>query len=379
MNVAWRCETVLGAAFAAPWRRVGLLLVLVLASCGKTASDPTASSAPKPVPVLVASAKTSDVPMRLQAVGTVEPFSTVVIRPQVGGVLTEAAFEEGHDVSKGDVLFRIDDRQYAASLKQAEAALARDEILSAAAARDAARYVTLVQKSFASQEDQERLTAQSEGYKASVSLDQALVEQARLQRSWCTIRSPIDGRAGPILLKPGNLVQPNVSMLVTLNQVHPIRVVFPVPEGRLPEVRALMARGDVSVSVRPEGDPGDPIQGSITFLDNVVDRATGTFLLKATFENSDNRLWPGHFVRVTAMLGTRVGATVVPASAVQDGQSGPYLFVVKADGTADLRNVRIGPVDEGLLVIESGIEPGDRVVVDGQVRLSPGTRVEIRQ
>jgi len=359
---------------------VPLLLAALpfLASCGDRVGQAAAARPVQAVPVSIAPAEVRDVGLRLQAVGTVQPLATVDVRPQVGGVLAQAAFVEGADVKAGDVLFRIDDRPFVNALRQAQAALARDRALAVAAARDAARYEVLAQKNYASQEDRDRLRSQADGAKASVALDEAAVDQARLQVSYCTIRSPIDGRTGPILVKPGNVVQANTTELVTVHRLRPIHAAFPVPESRLPEVRARMAAGAIEVLARPEGDPGEPIPGRLVFLGNEVDRGTGTFLLKAAFDNQDGRLWPGQFVRVTATLGVRAKATVVPSAAVSEGQVGSYLFALKADDTADLRKVVTGPADDGVTVIESGVEPGDRIVVDGQVRLAPGAKVEIR-
>ena len=356
-----------------------LAALLVAAGCGAKAGDAPAPKAPA-APVVTGVAQTRDVPLRLRAVGTVEPVATVSIQPLVGGTLVEAAFEEGQEVHQGDLLFRIDSRPFAASLHQAKAALARDEALYTAARRDAERQETLEKKQYVSQGDRDKAVAQADSYRASMQADKAAIEAAELQLSFCTVRSPIDGRTGPLLVKPGNVVQPAPapSALVVIHQMQPIRVKFPLPEARLPDVRARMAAGGIPVEAAPVGDTGTPAEGTLTFLGNEVDRTTGTVVLKATFPNEDRRLWPGQFARVSATLGIAQGATVVPSPAVQDGQQGSYVYVVKADGTAELRLVKAGASEDGLTVIDSGVAAGERVIVDGQVRVAPGAPVEER-
>jgi multidrug efflux system membrane fusion protein len=354
------------------------MIASLLAGCSRPAAESAAPRGPATVPVTAVAAESRDVPIRLAAIGTADPVSTVSIRPQVGGLLASAAFQEGQEVRQGDLLFRIDDRPFVTALHQAQAALARDQAQEIAATRDAARYDELLLKNFVSAEDRDRLVAQRDSAKAAVVQDKATIEAARLQVAYATIRSPIDGKTGPLLIQPGNVVQANASVLVTIHQMRPIRVAFPVPESRLPDLRQRMAAGVLDVLASPQGDPGPAIAGRLTFLGNEVDRATGTVLLKATFENGDGRLWPGQFVRVSLTLGVQKGATVVPSAAVQDGQQGSYVFVVKPDDTADLRKVTLGPADDGFTVVD-GVAPGEQVVTDGQLRLAPGTRVERRR
>jgi len=357
---------------------VAVVVVVAFALACRGATEQAGAQRPA-VPVVVAAAETRDVPLRLRAVGQVEPVSTVQVRPQASGTLKEAAFEEGREVRTGDLLFRIDDRPYLAALHQAQGALARDEAQLAAAALDATRQENLLKKQYVSQGDREKAEALADSYRAAVRADRAAVEAASVQLGYCTIRSPIDGRTGPLLVKPGNVVAlPGAPVLVTIHQLRPINVTFNVPESRLPDLRARMAAGAIDVLASPEGDPGEPASGRLTFMSNEVDRATGTIQVKATFENADGRLWPGQFVRVTALLGVIAGATVVPSSAIQDGQQGSYAYVVKQDNTAELRKVKAGPAEDGLAVVESGLSPGERVVVDGQVRVAPGAAVEAR-
>jgi multidrug efflux system membrane fusion protein len=361
-----------------PWKLS--FLGLVALACGAKSAE-TGARAAAPAPVVVAAVQVRDVPLRLFAVGAVEPFSTVTVRPQVSGVLLQAAFEEGQEVRKGDVLFRIDDRPFVAALHQAQATLARDEALSAAANRDAARFDQLDKQHFVSHQDLDRTSSQAASLKATVEADKAAVETARLSVEYCTIRSPIDGRTGAIQVRPGNVVlaTPTPMTLVTIHQLRPIRATFTVPEARLPELRATMAAGAVEVLARPEGDPGAPIAGTLSFLGNEVDRTTGTFLLKAVFPNDDGRLWPSQFVRVSATLGVAKDAIVVPTGALQEGQKGTYVYVVKDDATAELRQVRSGATEDGWVVVETGLSRGEKVVVDGQVRVAPGAKVEARE
>ncbi len=354
------------------------MIALLPAGCSRPAAETSAPRGPVAVPVTAAAAESRDVPIRLAAIGTVDPVSTVSIRPQVGGLLAVATFQEGQEVRQGDLLFRIDDRPFVTALHQAQAALARNQAQEIAATRDAARYDELLLKNFVSAEDRDRLVAQRDSAKAAVAQDKATIEAARLQVAYATIRSPIDGKTGPLLIQPGNVVQANASVLVTIHQMRPIRVAFPVPESRLPEVRQRMAGGVLDVLASPQGDPGPAIAGHLTFLGNEVDRTTGTVLLKATFDNADGRLWPGQFVRVHLTLGVQKGATVVPSAAVQEGQQGSYVFVIKPDDTAELRKVTLGPVDDSLAVVD-GVTPGEQVVTDGQLRLAPGTAVERRR
>ncbi len=366
-------------------RPIAIPIVLLAASlaalpvgCSKSSGDAGAARGPAAVPVTAVEAVRRDIEVRLGAIGTVDPVSTVSIRPQVGGLLSVAAFQEGQEVRQGDLLFRIDDRPFTTALHQAEAALARDQAQDLAATRDAERYEELLKKNFVSAEDRDRLVAQRDSYKAAVTLDKAAIEAARLQVAYATIRSPIDGKTGPLLIQAGNVVQPNASVLVTIHQLRPIRVAFPVPEARLPELRRRMAAGTLDVAAAPQGDPGTAIPGHLTFLGNEVDRTTGTVLLKATFDNADGRLWPGQFVRIDLTLDLLKAATVVPSAAIQEGQQGSYVFAIKPDNTADLRKVVPGPIDGDATVVE-GVTPGERIVTDGQMRLTPGTPVEIRK
>lgn len=333
---------------------------------------------PDPLPVTVAVASTRDVPVEVRAVGAVEAYSTVEVRSQVGGVLEKVHFHEGDDVRPGDLLFSLDARPYEAALKSAQAALARDRILAETAGRDLERYGDLVKKEYVTQEEYDRIRSNAASLGATVAADEAAVESARVSLGYCSIRSAIEGRTGQLNVHAGNVVKENGDTpLVVINQVRPIYVAFSVPEQNLGPIRAGQAEGALAVIVRPSGDD-DPLTGQLTFIDNAVDRTTGTLRLKATFPNADRALWPGEFLDVALRTATRRGAVLVPSRALQTGQNGTYLFAVQKDDTVALRTVSTGPIVGDDTVVEQGIAAGDRVVTDGQLRLVDGARVAIR-
>jgi multidrug efflux system membrane fusion protein len=357
--------SVLGAALAA--------LAALLAACSEKPPPP-----PPPVPVAVAAAERRDVPFQLEATGTVEPLQTVAVRAQVGGTLDSVAFREGEEVHKGEVLFQIDPRPYRTALRQAEAILARDRAQAENADQDVERYRELAAKDYVTpqQFDQVRTTAAT--LRATVAGDEAAVEAARLSLQFATIRSPIDGRAGNLLVRPGNLVAADApTPLVTVNQIDPILVRFAVPATDLAQIRAHLGP-DVVVRVRPQGAPDPPVVGTLTFVDNAVDSTTGTILLKGQFANPDGVLWPGQYVTVGLQLFVERNAVVVPAVAVVPGQESPYVFVVGTDAKASLRPVEVARTAGSVAVVRKGVAVGERVVTDGQLRLRPGARVVIK-
>jgi multidrug efflux system membrane fusion protein len=332
-----------------------------------------------PVPVTAAPAVKKDVPVELRAIGTVEAYSTVEVRAQLGGVLEKVHFKEGDDVRPGDLLFSLDARPYQAALRSAQAALARDRVQSETAARDLERYADLVKKEYVTQEEYDRIRTNSASLEASVQADQAAVENAQVQLEYCTIRSPIEGRTGQLNVHAGNVVKANGDTpLVVINQVRPIYVAFSVPEQNLADIRAGRAAGALDVMVKPSGGGDDPIAGRLTFLDNMVDRATGTLRLKATFPNADRVLWPGQFVDVGLRVSTHHDAILVPSRAIQTGQKGTFVFVIKPDDSVEARVVVAGPEVGAETVIEQGVADGDRVVTDGQLRLVDGTHVVVK-
>jgi multidrug efflux system membrane fusion protein len=286
-------------------------------------------------------------------------------------------FREGQTVRAGDTLFTIDPRQYAAALRQAEAQLARDQAMAKKAEADVARYVDLVAKDFVTKEQYDAIVANAASLRATVQADQASVDNARLQAAYCTIQSPITGRTGNLVVKVGNLIKANDDAgLVTVNQMKPIYVSFTVPAQLLPEITSRRGQ-KLRVTARLPGE-AQPELGELSFVDNGVDPATSTVLLKGSFANEGERLWAGQFVEVTLTLGEETNRLIAPIVAVQSGQQGDYVFVVKADRSVDLRPVKVARRDDKEAVIDSGIDEGDVVVTDGQLRLVPGAKVEVK-
>ncbi len=338
------------------------------------------SAVQQAVPVIVAGVVRKEVAVELRALGSVQAFSTVSIRAQVTGTLTQIHFKEGQDVKKGDILFTIDPRPLEAALKQAEANLAKDTAQLENARQDARRYAELIKKQMIAQQQYDQVRTNAQALEATVNADRAAVDNARVQLGYCTIRSPLDGRVGSYLVNAGNLVRANdTNAMVVINQVNPIYVGFSVPQQYLTEIKDRMAAGELKVrAVLPE-DGSAFEEGRLSFVDNAVDRATATIQLKGTFANRDRRLWPGQFVNVVLVLGTRENVVVVPSQAVQSGQGTQYVYVVKPDLSVEYRPVSVGMSQNGESVIEKGLQPGEKVVTDGQLRLAPGIKVAVKQ
>ena len=352
-----------------------LLVALATAAplaCGGRA---TQSQQAPPVPVTVGHAERTTVPLTLRAIGHVEPISTVAVRARIGGELLRVGFREGQRVASGAELFVIDPRPFEAAVKQAEAQLARNQALRRKAEADVARYAGLVRQDFITKEQYDQMVATAQALEAAEAADRASIENARLQLSYCTIASPVAGRTGNLNLQPGNLVKANDEQpLVTIKQTQPIYVAFSVPAQFLPQIKG---NGGKRVSVTaslPEG--GGSHQGTLSFVDNAVDAATSTILLKATFPNREETLWPGQFVEVLVSFGDQADRVVVPTPAVQTGQQGQYVFVVRPDQTVEMRTVTVERMDERQAVIGAGLEGGETVVTDGHLRLTPNARVE---
>jgi len=332
---------------------------------------------PPEAPVSAAAAETRDIPVEVRSIGTVEAWSTVEVTSRVGGQLVAVHVLEGEEVRKGEPLFTIDERPYRAALLQAEANLARDRSRAENARRDAERYAGLVEKDYVTKAQYDEKRSEADALEAAVRADEAAVENARLDLAYCRIASPIDGRTGSLLVHEGNLVKASGDKpLMVVHQVRPIRVAFTVPQGGLPELRRSV-REEKALQVTAEGD-GGPWTGALSFVDNAVDPATGTVTLKAEFPNADGSLWPGQFVDVGLILGTLKNAVVVPSQAVQMGQQGDFVFVVKGDSTVEVRPVVRGPDSNGFTALESGVREGETVVTDGHLRLFPGARVDVK-
>lgn len=355
-------------------RLIGFTALAALAACGHKAPERTPT-----VPVSIASAVRIDAPALVSSNGVVEPVQTVAVEAQVGGILTDVSFEEGDEVTEGQILFRIDPRPFDAALRQAEAMLARDKAQASSAQRDAERYKALVAKDYVTQSQAEQAEAQAAATAATVQSDSAAVENARLNLAYTTIRAPISGRTGSLLVKRGNLVKPNGGALVVINQLQPIFVRFPVTARDFLVLRRRAASGSVPVRVTASDSTVLPESGALSFLDNAVDSLTGTVSAKARFNNASRSLWPGEYVRVTAQLDVRNGAIAVPTTAVLNGQEGTYVYVVDSEKNAHVRTVTAGQAVGDFTVIEHGVEPGERVVVDGQSRLVPGAKVDAKE
>jgi len=376
--------------------------LLLLSSCsGEKRERPVVA-----LPVEVATVVRKTVPVQLRVIGNVQAYSTVTVKSRVAGQIMQVYFKEGDDVKKGELLFMIDPRPFEAALKQAEANLERDlaQVKQAEAnlERDRAqernaeaeanRYKLLFERGVVAQQqydkfrtDWEALVATVEANRAAranaeaaVLADRAAIENAKLQLSYCSIHSPMDGRTGSLLLQEGNIIKENDVSLVVINQITPIYVSFSVPEQYLGEIKKYMRAGNLKVEAIVPNNEGSPYQGFISFVDNAVDTATGTIKLKGTFTNKDRRLWPGQFTNVVLTLTTEPNAIVVPSQTIQTGQQGQYVFIVDPDLTVESRSVVVGRTTDGETVIVKGLTPDEKVVTDGQLRLYPGAKVEIK-
>lgn len=349
---------------------------LLMSGCAKKAEKPKGRP---PALVITDDASQQDVPMQLAAIGTMEASESVVVRTQISGELVKVAFREGQDVQKGALLFQLDPRSYQAALRKAEAAMARDRSILGNARKDYERYSQLVKDGIVTQEQAEGYRTKAESAAADLAADQAAVDSAREQLGYCSITSPISGRLGVLAVNRGNVVKANDTVLLTINKLAPINATFTIPEKELSNIKRYMSSGKVAVQAEVPGSGGFSERGFITFLDNSVDLTTGTIRLKAAFDNAKKQLWPGQFVNLSITLAMKKDAVVVPGQSIQTGQKGQFVFVVKQDGTAEIRPVVTGTVLKGITVIESGLQPGEQVVIDGQMRVVPGGKVEIKK
>jgi multidrug efflux system membrane fusion protein len=360
-------------------RAVKRFVVPILALAGSALGCVKAGKAPpvEAVPVRVGTVVEKAVPLQIRNVGNIQPYVAVAVRAQVSGQIMEVHFRDGQDLKKGELLFSIDPRPYEAALAQAEAALARERAQMENAQTDVRRYEDLVKKDYVTQQQYDSVKANAAATAATVRSNQAAVERARLDLAFCSIHSPIEGRGGSILVQAGNVVKSNDAVLVTINQIAPIYLAFAVPERELPEIRRRQNAGSLVVEAEEPASGKSLGRGELTFVDNAVDRATGTITLKATFPNTDRVLWPGEFVNAVLTLATEQNAIVAPIGAVQNGQQGTYAYVVRPDRTVESRPVTVARSVAAGLVIARGLMAGETVVTDGQLRLSPGVKVEV--
>ncbi len=360
------------------------LLALQGSVQGKAPEAKAGRPAPAPQTVSAGTAVDMSVPVLVSAIGTVQSIATVIVKSRVDGQIAEVHFEEGQEVKEGDLLFTLDNRGFQAQLAQADATLERDRAQLDRALMEGKRQSELASRGVASAQKLEEVQTAVKVLEAAIRAGEAAIENARINLSYTTIRSPLSGKTGAINLKRGNLVKSNDTTtqavpLVTVTQLRPIYVSFTVPERHLAEIRAAMASQEPRpVIVTLPSAPESPLTGTLTFIDSQVDVTTGTVSLKAKFANDDTRLWPGQFANVTLTVGILADAVVVPSVAVQIGQNGSYVYVIKPDSTVELRLVRAGRSVADKTVIDSGIQAGERVVVDGQLRLSNGARVAVQ-
>ena len=370
-----------------PYSLVGLVFTVTslasLACSGGAASGPIPSGGGRggsaPVPVTIGSVTRKSMAIDIHAIGTAEAYSTVAVRAQITGQLDSVRFREGDDVKQGQVLFQLDQRPLEATLLQAEANLARDIAQAANAVSQAKRYEDLSDRGIATREQVDATRAGAIALNATVEADRAAVESAKVQLQYATIAAPLSGRTGTLMVHEGNLVRANDTVpLVVINQVSPMNVSFGIPESRLADLKRYLAQASLKVEATLPNDEGPTSQGRITFIDNAVDATTGTIKIKASFPNVDRRLWPGQFVNVVVLLTMDPDALVVPTPAVQEGQQSPYVYVVKSDKTVEFRPVQVVRTAGADTVIRTGVEPGEIVVTDGQLRLVPGGRISVK-
>jgi len=353
------------------------VLGLSLAAGGCGGGEQTGGGARPPVPVTVGQVVRKAMPLDFKAIGHVEAIETVAVKARIGGELQQIRFAEGDTVEAGETLFAIDPRPTQAALRRAEAQLARDQAVLDKAESDVKRYADLVTQDYVTKEQYDQIKADAAAMRAAVEADHAAIDSARLDLEYCTIAAPVTGRTGVLNVKVGDLIKANAdTAMVTINRTRPIYVSFSVPAQRLGTILAHRANR-IGVAAELPGEDGPVATGTLTFIDNAVDTATSTILLKATFPNPDERLWPGQFVDVTVTLGEQPDRVVCPTAAVLTGQQGRYVFVVADDGSVEQRPVEVDRMDERDAVIADGLTGGETVVTDGQLRLVPGAEVQI--
>ncbi len=366
------------------WRLIlgilaSILLLGVVWLLANSGGESTAPHRPPP-PVYVARAQLRTVPVLEQTIGTVMANTSVQITSRVEGQLLSAGFREGQIVHQGDVLFQIDPQPYQAALAQAKAALARDQAQAVSAARDAARYSSLAKQGAASAQQRDQMVAQAKALAATVNADKAAINAAELNLQYTTIRAPVTGQTGPILIQPGNLVKANdTNALVVLNQIQPVKVSFSLPQADLPRIQSQMRHHALSIRVQVHGGTGPAETAMVDFIGNAINAQTGTIELRATFGNDDSRLVPGELVDVWATLDTLHDAVVVPHDAVNPGENGPYVYVISADSRAEMRPVKVLYDDGQSAAVSGNVKSGDRVITDGQLRVVPGKPVVVQQ
>jgi multidrug efflux system membrane fusion protein len=361
-----------GKLLIAGWLALAVLL------CGACKSKNEKPKATPPVPVTVAQSVAKEVPVQIRAIGNIEAYASVDIKSQISGQIMEIHFDEGSDVEKGALLISIDPAPFLAILRQNEAALAKNRAQEKFAREQAARYAGLLEDGIVTKDQVDLLRTTAEALSAAVTADLAAIKSAKIQLDYCTIRSPITGRTGALALHAGNLAKENDVSIVTIHQVSPIYVAFAIPEKKMADVKNAMAGSEVTITVAIPDAPGQAETGTLRFLDNAVNAATGTIKIKGILANTAKRLWPGQFTDVVMTLGTLKNAVVIPTGAIQTSQEGQFVYIVKPDKTVEVRPVTMGPEMGEESVIDKGIAPGETVVTDGQLRLVPGATIEVK-
>ena len=358
---------------------VGVLFanILLMVACGAKPAKPQSMQTEFRVPVTVAKAAVKSVPVQVEVIGNVEAYSTVSVRTQIAGEIERAYFEQGQDVKKGQLLFTLDRRSYETTLNQLQANLARDEAQLANARSQADRNEKLFKEGIISKDQYDTFRTTAQADEAMVHAGQAAIENAKVNLSYCSVYSPLDGRTGAYQVYPGNIAKVNDTVLVVINQVHPIYVTFAVPEQYLGEVKDYLARGPLAVQAQVPSDPQRSSSGQLTFIDNAVDTTTGTIKMRATFPNPDNRLWPGQFVNVRLILSVEKNAVLIPETAPQVGQNGSFVYVVNKKDIAEMRPITLGQRQGNLVVVEQGVKAGENVIATGQMMVIPGSPVTV--
>jgi multidrug efflux system membrane fusion protein len=362
-----------------------LTLALAAAACSGEAVQQTPQAGGRggaqnaAVPVTIAPVVQKSMPISIEGIGTVFAASTVAIHAQITGVLTSVNFVEGQDVEQGQLLLTLDKRPLEAAVDQAQAALDRDLAQVVNAKAEAARYQDLLKRGIATHEQVDLMMSNAAALEATVAADRAAVQSNRVQLDYATIISPISGRTGLLQVHVGNLVRAlDTTPIVTINKITPVYVSFAIAEGQLPTLKRYMGNGELPVVAQAPGETGPPSEGRLNFIDNAVDPTTGQIKVKGTFPNADLRLWPGQFVNATVKLSSEPNAITVPSTAVQTGQQGTYVFVVKPDQTVELRTVTVARTSGPESVIAQGLKPGETVVTDGHLRLTAGSRITVK-
>ena len=353
---------------------LAFFLALFVLSCSKKEAVRKAEG----VPVTVSRVESKLIPIQINTYGNIEAYTVVPVKALIGGQIIRAHVSSGQDVKKGDLLFSVDARAYEANLRQIEANLERDTVLSEDAERQARVKTELHRKNAVSEDDMFKTKAISESLKRSVKVDEANMDKAKLDVEYCSIKSPIDGRAGDILTDEGNIIKANDQTLIVINQIKPVSVSFSIPQVYLNLIKKHIAAKKLDIEAKAQNDTEPPVKADVEFLDNTVDPATGTVRIEAKVDNEKELFWPGQFVNVTINMVSVNPVLVVPSQAVQPSQKGNYVYVVKPDNTVEMRLVTILRAAGGESALSQGVSEGETVITDGHLRLVPGSRIEIK-